>query len=521
MGGDRETTMQRVENGLRSRQNSTEEYAMGSPVKDTAVLPPAQRVPPMPVLTSMKDDPDRLAGAAAQEQSMLSAWGATFVCSNACIGAGVLAFPNVFANGGLITTFVLMFLIASLEYLSLDVLVKESQILGVKTYQQIVQKLYGSGLSVFFSCIIFSYMFGALSAYLIIIGDVLTDVASRHLGEDSVYASYSFAVIVWGGALLLPLSLKRNFSDLQFVSFISISSLGYLLVAVCIRSLQGMADKGWHVLEGVNYFPRDFSSLMNAVPVIGFAFVCHLQICEIARELNPYSSFCGGGCCGSGGRPSARERSDSVAGANETTGLLGGAVVINADSKSIRRVRQTMSGVMVGALCVCGVFYGTIGSVAYLSSPQKWVKISDLLQGYGVTDSLMEVGRVALVMNISCSFPINLGPARSALVDIFHRFVPKERVNDGVVSAVTTILIVSGAITVALSVRSLGVVFKIIGGTVGALLIFLLPGLMITSRPRGVPRGRGKRSKLEMAGGVGLLFFGAALFVCTVVSYFT
>ena len=79
MGGDRETTMQRVENGLRSRQNSTEEYAMGSPVKDTAVLPPAQRVPPMPVLTSMKDDPDRLAGAAAQEQSMLSAWGATFV----------------------------------------------------------------------------------------------------------------------------------------------------------------------------------------------------------------------------------------------------------------------------------------------------------------------------------------------------------------------------------------------------------------------------------------------------------
>ena len=111
---------------------------MGSPVKDTAVLPPAQRVPPMPVLTSMKDDPDRLAGAAAQEQSMLSAWGATFVCSNACIGAGVLAFPNVFANGGLITTFVLMFLIASLEYLSLDVLVKESQILGVKTYQQIV-----------------------------------------------------------------------------------------------------------------------------------------------------------------------------------------------------------------------------------------------------------------------------------------------------------------------------------------------------------------------------------------------
>ncbi len=88
----------------------------------------------------------------------VAAWGAVFTCSNACIGAGVLAFPNVFANGGLVLTLSLMLIVAVLEKQSLSVLVRESKILGVTDYQGIVGKLYGSGLSIFFSCIIVLYV---------------------------------------------------------------------------------------------------------------------------------------------------------------------------------------------------------------------------------------------------------------------------------------------------------------------------------------------------------------------------
>ena len=99
------------------------------------------------------------------------------------------------------------------------------------------------------------------------------------------------------------------------------------------------------------------------------------------------------------------------------------------------------------------------------------------MTGYGVSDSLMEVGRIALVLNIVCSYPINLGPARSALMDILQKFFGN-KLNDAVLSALVTVAIVAGTLLVALSVRDLGVVFKIIGGTVGAVLIFILPGLI-------------------------------------------
>jgi len=502
---------------LSGRTNSRE-YALGSPVKDTAMREDDKllKVPPMPVLTTKMEgerSADDAGVASEMEGRHLTGWGAIFVCSNACIGAGVLAFPNVFANGGLITTLVLMVLVACLEYLSLAVLVKESQILGVTQFQHIVKKLYGEGMSVFFSCIIFSYMFGALAAYLIIIGDVFTSVAARHMGEGSIYASHSFAIIVVACVVLFPLALKRHFHDLQIVSGISICSLGYLIVAVLIRNFQVMEAKHFHVFEDVRFFPKDFGSLMNAVPVIGFAFVCHLQICEIAREVNPDSTFrlpC------FGKKKGARANSDGYVGAaTESTGLLGSRmdpVLANLHA----RVYKVMGGVMTGALCICGVFYGTIGGVSYLAEPNKWAKISDLLEGYGVDDTLMEVGRVALVMNVCCSYPINLGPARSAAMDLMQKLFDN-KLNDAILSAVTTIVIVAGSIAVAISVDSLGVVFKIIGGTVGALLIFVLPGLMITGRPSS----SGRKCNMNYFGGFSLWVFGAALLICTIVSYFT
>lgn len=336
---------------------------------------------PIPLLTAMKDDVDAGRGRPGGPRKGISAWGAVFVCSNACIGAGVLAFPNVFANGGLVSTFVLMFVVASLEALSLAVLVSQSQILGVTQYQEVVQKVYGAGASVFFSCIIFSYMFGALSAYLIIIGDVVTSVAQRHVGEDSIYSSYSFAILAVGTCFLLPLSLKRHFHDLQVVSFISIASLFYLLVAVLIRSLETLEQNHWHVFHEVHYLPTSFENLMNAVPVMGFAFVCHLQICEIAHELDPSSTFFGRRRVASARKPSAGagggrgyHRTDR---ASESTALLGPG----ADPARVSQVRRTMWRVIVGALSVCGIFYGTIGSSAYLATPKKWETISDLLQG--------------------------------------------------------------------------------------------------------------------------------------------
>lgn len=474
-----------------------QEYMLGSPVKDTQ---------PLPVLTAMKDEVKSTKG---KKQKSLSAWGATFTCANACIGAGVLAFPNVFANGGFLLTPILMAVVICLELITLSVLVSKSQLLGVTQYQIIVEKIYGTGMSVFFSILISLYMFGALVAYTIVIGDTLTSLAIRHLGPDNICSSHSFDISVIGLFLLLPLSLKRNFSDLQWVSYIAIMSIGYIMVAVLIRSIQSFEQNDWKVFEEVKYFPSDFSSVMNAIPVISFAFVCHLQVCEVAKELGQTN---GSSNMFSRKRSSADVLVDGVyhsLQATESTSLLGGG-----NGMSPSKVNRTMRKVCAMALAICALGYGSIGTFAYLASPNKWKDISDLLLGYGVDDNLMEVGRIALVINICSSFPINLGPCRSAVMDIVQRIF-KNKLHDGALSAVTTTCLVVGSILTGLVVRQLGVVFKIIGGTVGALLIFLLPGLMLLSSNK--KKGCCSTSYFT---GIVLCIFGIALFVCTVVSYF-
>lgn len=48
----------------------------------------------------------------------------------------------------------------------------------------LVQKMYGEKASVLLSCAISLYIFGALVVFNIIIGDVLTALAHRHLGPN-------------------------------------------------------------------------------------------------------------------------------------------------------------------------------------------------------------------------------------------------------------------------------------------------------------------------------------------------
>jgi amino acid permease len=467
------------------------EYMLGSPVKET-------NLNRLPVLTAMKDEGTR------KKPKTLTAWGATFICSNACIGAGVLAFPNVFARGGFLCVFLLMIFVVGLELVTLNVLVKNSLHLGVTQFQTVVEKLYGSTVSVFFSILIASYMFGALVAYTIVIGDTLTQLAIRHIGKGSICSQHSFNISVIGLFILLPLSMKRTFKDLQWVSYLSMSSVLYIMIAVTIRSMQVFEENDWEISKDIRNFPTSFSNVMDAIPVISFAFVCHLQICDVASQLDPNASFFGkrkGSVSGS-----SNNNGDEIfhsLGATEATSLLG-------RRGNQAKISKTMNIVSIMAVLICAMGYGTIGVTAYLATPKKWFNISDLLLGYSIHDNLMEVARVALVLNIMSSFPINLGPCRSAIMDVLQKLF-KHKLHDRALSAVVTTCIVVGAIMTGLAIKKLGIVFKIIGGTVGALLIFMLPGCMLITK---------KATKGQKFMGVFLNVFGVALFSCTVVSYF-
>jgi len=444
-----------------------------------------------------------------------TAWGSVFTLVNACAGAGLLAFPNAFSMGGLAFTVFLMVMVASLEIVSLSVLSRKTLSLNTKSYQALVQKMYGEKASVLLSCAISLYIFGALVVFNIIIGDVLTALAHRHLGPNSIFASFAFDVTILSGCVLLPVSLKRNFHDMRYASYLSISSLSYIIVVVITRTSQSLSRNGWKMYPGLRYFPSGLKGVMDVLPVMAFAFVCHLQVCQVAAELSDNSLTLRGKRKGS--KKDESEHSEGRA-SQGSTSVLGGYESTESTSllhhKPVEEKGRAMTRIVAVALTMCGIMYSIVGATAYVDHPKRWETISDLLQGYSYDDDLMEIGRIALALNIMTSFPINLSPARSSIMDMIKLAMGREQgCNDRVLSAVITVILVVLSVGTSICVRSLGQVVKIIGGTIGSSIVFVLPGcILITSTKE-------KFTKAYI-GGLLLFIFGMTMCITTVVLLF-
>lgn len=105
--------------------------------------------------------------------------------------------------------------------------------------------------------------------------------------------------------------------------------------------------------------------------------------------------------------------------------------------------------------------------------------MSNILNNFSRNDKLMQLCRGLVGLMKIVSYPINHHPARSATADVVRQLT-------GHVIGASTLFHVGHAVvfylltlSVAMVVTDLGAVFKIVGGTNGALLIFGLPGAML------------------------------------------
>ena len=184
--------------------------------------------------------------------------------------------------------------------------------------------------------------------------------------------------------------------------------------------------------------------------------------------------------------------------------------------RAFRKTSPATNSIIVATVLICAAVYSFIGAIAYVAEPTKWIDTSDLLKGYSVNDNLMEVGRVALAFAMMAGYPVQLNPCRSAVMDIIKRCAGSSRRdawNDDVLSAIVTVCLVASSYGMAVSVRNLASIFKFIGGTVGGVLIFSIPGMMQMSYTRDV-------YSFRYLSGLFLFIFGIALLASTVVSYF-
>jgi amino acid permease len=253
---------------------------------------------------------------------------------------------------------------------------------------------------------------------------------------------------------MLPLSMLKDISSLQFSSILGVCSIFFLVIAVCIRSIMYAQKNGlpenlsWTL--NVSHGP-DF---MLSVPIVMFAFTCQVNVFSIYTELQ---------------RPCIRRMNKVVD-------------------------RATLISVMI---------YLVIGLVAYIAFGPSLVDPQykgNILLSFPLNDKLIAISRAAITFTVSVAFPLNIFPCRFTIDMMFFAYAKDSMFRH---VAVTSALVLS-ALFLAIFCPSINIVFGIIGGTCSTVVCFCLPAAFILKLEDGPLTGRKKLGSL-------ILFIGAII----------
>ncbi|RHZ19930.1 hypothetical protein DYB37_003365 [Aphanomyces astaci] len=211
--------------------------------------------------------------------------GSVFNLMGATLGAGALSLPYAVAVSGVGFALAQLFLAAYLTIYSISLLMRAGDITKLKSYEDLAMYCFGKRAELFVEVCILVFSFGIAVAYLVTLGDLITPLGLLFFGPDSLGSSRPFLMSIFCGAIMLPLSLLKDVSSLQFSSMLGVFSIVFLVVAVAIRSgmrihedgLPTSLDWGMNLSHGPNF--------MLSVPIVMFAFTNQVVNCAAYASL--------------------------------------------------------------------------------------------------------------------------------------------------------------------------------------------------------------------------------------------
>lgn len=346
-------------------------------------------------------------------------------------------------------------------------------------------------LSVVFDAAIAIKCFGVGVSYLVVVGDLMPKIAQSLVSESVLYRhewllERNFYITVSMCAIIVPLCFLKQLDSLKYASMVALSSVLYLVVLVVVHFCKDdIVDKGpVRVLK-----PYSATSVLSSFPIFVFAYTCHQNMFSLVNEL--------------------QDRSGSA----------------------INRVILISIGTAMS-------LYITVGLTGYLSFGDAVQP--NVIVGYAHSVS-STVGRVAIVVLVMLSFPLQCHPARASINHMYHYFhklvnrteeparsedaalldansdVLDQQIEEGFAASsapaaslhgtkfvVITSLILLGSYAVAISVQSLARVLAFVGSTGSTSISFILPGIfgyqLIGSEFRSVSEMPHKTRATKFAG---------------------
>uniref|UniRef100_A0A669CHQ3 Solute carrier family 38 member 3a n=1 Tax=Oreochromis niloticus TaxID=8128 RepID=A0A669CHQ3_ORENI len=193
-----------------------------------------------------------------------------FNLGNAIMGSGILGLAYAMANAGVVLFLLLLTVVAVLSSYSIHLLLKSSGIVGIRAYEQLGYRAFGTPGKMAAGIAITLQNIGAMSSYLYIVKYELPLVIQAFLKVDKPagewYLNGNYLVIIVSIAVILPLALMKQLGYLGYTSGFSLSCMVFFLIAVSPLILAMHACK------------RHVTSLLlpvgNVLCVSVFVFVC-------------------------------------------------------------------------------------------------------------------------------------------------------------------------------------------------------------------------------------------------------
>uniref|UniRef100_A0A8V1ACG6 Solute carrier family 38 member 3 n=1 Tax=Gallus gallus TaxID=9031 RepID=A0A8V1ACG6_CHICK len=242
-----------------------------------------------------------------------------FNLSNAIMGSGILGLAYAMANTGIILFLFLLTAVALLSSYSIHLLLKSSGIVGIRAYEQLGFRAFGTPGKLAAAIAITLQNIGAMSSYLYIVKSEVPLVIQTFLNLEEKttdwYLNGNYLVILVSVTVILPLALMKQLGYLGYASGFSLSCMVFFLISVIYKKFQipcPLPEQGGNITSGINVTlgsehwdgpaaplppevgactPSFFtlnSQTAYTIPIMAFAFVCHPEVLPIYTELkNP------------------------------------------------------------------------------------------------------------------------------------------------------------------------------------------------------------------------------------------
>lgn len=349
--------------------------------------------------------------------------GASFNFINSIIGAGIIGIPYALRECGFFVGLFMLFYVACLTDYGVRIMINA----GIKTnrlsFELVTEHALGRPGFYLVSFFMFTFAYGALLAYFVVIGDSVPVVLERMVGASSLWVSRPFVMVVFGFVLILPLCMLKDMSSLSFSSSLSVVSVLVIVVVILVRAPAVAAENDISLATdpvGLKLIDKNFFGGLGAM---SFAYVCH------------HSAF----------------------------------IVFNSlhDATPARWGRITKFS--VGTAFTASMLLGVGGYLSFLSQTQ-----GDVLNNFAIDDDAANVARMLLSLTMVFTFPMEQLVARHSLHSMIWGEVPITNTRH----ICLTLLIYGSAMVFGLIFTDLGKVLEFTGGFSASMLGYILPAII-------------------------------------------